>query len=150
MVLKLMATFEKHLNADGVLGEIPYPILFDLMQVSDYRGVTSGLNAEYYAGLKVAAGLRQRLSIILSLRSTATGNSALPSDSSLASPTALPTTSLTVPLICFADPRTRSLSIITSDPCEPLNERDAGTGARPEAKDRAQRAGSSLSVCRLP
>src|ERR1019366_5799901 len=35
----------------------------------------------------------------------------LPSDSSLASPTALPTTCLTAPLICFADPTTRSLSM---------------------------------------
>ena len=37
-----------------------------------------------------------------------------PSDSSLASPTALPTVCLTVPLISFAEPMTRSLSIISS------------------------------------
>src|SRR6185437_16161760 len=42
--------------------------------------------------------------------------SALPSDSSLASPTALPTICLTAPLTCFADPTTRSLSMIFSPP----------------------------------
>jgi hypothetical protein len=37
--------------------------------------------------------------------------SALPSDTSFASPTALPTACLTAPLTCFADPTTRSLSV---------------------------------------
>ena len=40
--------------------------------------------------------------------------SALPSDSSLASPTALPTACLTAPLICLPDPTIRSLSMISS------------------------------------
>jgi hypothetical protein len=38
----------------------------------------------------------------------------LPSDSSLASPTVLPTTSLTAPLIPFADPTARFVSIISA------------------------------------
>jgi hypothetical protein len=38
----------------------------------------------------------------------------LPSDSSLASPTVLPTTSLTAPLISFADPTARCLPIISA------------------------------------
>src|SRR5664279_1131847 len=40
--------------------------------------------------------------------------SALPSDSSLASPSTLPAISLVLPLISFADPSTRSLSMISS------------------------------------
>src|SRR5512132_2618956 len=40
--------------------------------------------------------------------------SALPSASSLRSPTALPRVSLTEPLICLADPAMRSLSMTTS------------------------------------
>ena len=38
--------------------------------------------------------------------------SALPSDSNLESPMALPTACLTAPLTCFAEPATRSLSMI--------------------------------------
>jgi hypothetical protein len=41
-------------------------------------------------------------------------NLALYLDCSLVSPTTLPTTCLTVPLTCFADPTIRSFSIISS------------------------------------
>lgn len=57
VITKLIAGFEPYVNSDGLLGELPYSILFDLMAAADYRGVTSGLNAEFYAGLNAAANM---------------------------------------------------------------------------------------------
>lgn len=57
VITKLIAGFELYLNSNHLLGEMPYSILFDLMAPADYRGVTTGLNAVFYAGLRAAANM---------------------------------------------------------------------------------------------